>query len=168
MGGIAKGYAVDEAARVFREKGIDSFFIDAGGDVYAGGRNCVGKPWRIGIRDPRDSKNIIDVVEVIDGAVATSGDYEQYYEIRNQRWSHIIDPSSGYPQKEVISATVIAPSAMRADALATALCVLGVRLGTDHIDELGKKYASLMIIDKRTDGIKKISSHEYNNYRYKK
>ena len=96
---------------------------------YVGGLNCSGKPWRVGIRDPRDKSKIINIVELTDAAVATSGNYEQYYLINNKRWSHIVDPNSGYPQKDVISSTVIAPTAMEADALATALCVLGRRSG---------------------------------------
>jgi thiamine biosynthesis lipoprotein len=76
LGGIAAGYAVDEAARLFRFHGILDFLIDAGGDMYVGGNNCVGKPWRIGIKDPRDRAQVIDVVEVSDRAVVTSGNYE--------------------------------------------------------------------------------------------
>ncbi len=167
LGGIAKGYAVDEAARIFREHGIMSFFIDAGGDIYAGGPNCNGESWRIGIRDPRDGSKLIDTVRVKDMAVVTSGDYEQYYEIQNQRWSHIINPITGYPQKGVISATVIASSAQEADALATALCVLGEKSGTEHIDALEGSYASLIIGGKSPDVIEKFVSEEYENFRYK-
>ncbi len=168
LGGIAKGYAVDEAARIFREQGITSFFIDAGGDIYAGGLNCDGELWRIGIRDPQDRSKMIDIVKVTDMAVVTSGDYEQFYEIQNQRWSHIINPITGYPQKGVISATVIAPSAMEADAMATALCVLGGRLGTDHVNALNGSHASLIIAGKSPDAIERFSSRGYSNFQYKK
>jgi len=164
LGGIAKGYAVDEVARIFREHGILSFFIDAGGDLYVGGQSCSGKPWRIGIRDPRDQSKTIDIVELVDGAVATSGDYEQYYIIDSERWSHIIDPNTGYPQKNVISSTVIAPSAMEADALATALCVLGSQLGTELMDTLTVKHASLIIINDESNQIKKTPNKTYSNY----
>jgi len=164
LGGIAKGYAVDEVARIFREHGILNFFIDAGGDVYVGGQNCSGKLWRVGIKDTRDRSKIIDIVELTDGAVATSGNYEQYYTFENQRWSHIIDPISGYPQKDVVSSTVIAPSAMEADALATALCVLGSKSGTEFMDTLTGKHASLIIVVDESNQIKKTLSKTYSNY----
>jgi len=164
LGGIAKGYAVDEVARIFREHGIYQFFIDAGGDIYVGGQNCSGKQWRVGIRDPRDRSKIIDVVELTDGAVATSGNYEQYYLIENERWSHIIDPNSGYPQKDVISSTVIAPSAMEADALATALCVLGSKSGTELMDSLTGKHASMIIVGDELNQIQRTASKTYTSY----
>ena len=145
-----------------------NFFIDAGGDIYVGGKNCSGEPWRIGIRDPRDRSKIIDIVNVADKAVATSGDYEQYYQIQDQVWSHIINPITGYPQKDVISATVIAQSAIEADALATALCVLGQDRGTEHINALEKPYASLIIVKCESETIKKFASEEYEKYKYKK
>ena len=167
LGGVAKGYAVDEAARIFRHHGIKSFFIDAGGDIYAGGKNCAGEPWRIGIRDPRDRSKIIDIVKVVDKAVVTSGDYEQYYYIQDQKWSHIINPITGYPQRDVISATVIAQRAIEADALATALCVLGGDLGTGHINTLKEQYASLIITKGDSGVIRKFASEEYEKYKYK-
>lgn len=168
LGAIAKGYAIDEAARIFREHGIRNFFIDAGGDIYVGGRNCIDELWHIGIRDPRDKSRILDVVAVTDSAVATSGNYEQYYEIQNEQWSHIINPVTGYPQKGVISTTVIAPKAIQADALATALCVLGGDVGTKYIDTLKEPYASLIIIRHGSGRIKKFVSQEFEKFQYKK
>ena len=148
LGGIAAGYAVDEAVRIFRKNGINNFFIDISGDIYVGGRNCEGNLWRIGIRDPRDLSKIIDTVHLSDMAVATSGNYEQYYEIQNERWSHIMNPITGYPQKDVVSATMIAPSALETDAWSTALCVLGPRSGIQLVNAMplaGEKYACLII-----------------------
>ena len=167
LGAIAKGYAVDEAARVFRQHGIECFFIDAGGDVYVGGKNCSGETWRIGIRDPQDGSKIIDVVKVENQAVATSGDYEQYYEIQGQKWSHIINPVTGYPQKGVISASVIAPTALEADALATTLCVLGGVPGTEHINALTDEPRASLIITKPPSGdIKRYESAGYKKYKH--
>ncbi len=168
LGGIAKGYAADEAARIFRKHGVENFFIDAGGDIYVGGSNCIGESWRIGIRDPRNLSEIIDVVVLSNKAVVTSGDYEQYYEIQGQRWSHIMNPITGYPQKGVISATVIASSAMEADALATALCVLGGESGTDYINALDGSQASFIISKMQSKEIKKFLSQKYKNFQYKK
>ncbi len=161
LGGIAKGYAVDEAAKILRANGFESFFIDAGGDIYVGGKNCEGKSWRIGIRDPRNLSGIMEVVEVSDAAVTTSGDYEQFYEIQGQRWSHIINPVTGYPQKGVISATMIAPTAVAADALSTALCVLGPQKGISMVDSLGKEFSALVVIPDEKGEIQKYKSRYF-------
>jgi len=145
LGGIAGGYAVDEAVRILREHGFLDFLIDEGGDLFLSGKNCEGKPWRIGIRHPRDPQEMMEVLELSNQAVTTSGDYEQLYEIQNQHWSHIMNPLTGYPPKSVVSATVIAPTTEEADALATALCVLSPRGGVDLIDSLGEGFACLLI-----------------------
>ncbi len=145
LGGIAAGYAVDETVDILRRHGFTDFLIDLGGDMYAGGHNCQGKLWKIGIKDPRDITKIFDVVFLSNAAVTTSGDYEKFYEIKGQRWSHIFNPLTGYPQKGVTSATVIAPTTIAADALATALCVLGRERGQRLIDHLGEGYAALII-----------------------
>lgn len=145
LGGIGAGYALDEAAKIFRANGVNDFFIDIGGDIYAGGKNCEEKPWRIGIRNPEEESEIIDIVALSDMAVTTSGDYEKFYEINGRRWSHIINPVTGYPQKGVVSATVIAPTGIDADALATAVCVMGRPAGTEMINSLGENFASLIL-----------------------
>ncbi|MBN1869581.1 MAG: FAD:protein FMN transferase [Candidatus Omnitrophica bacterium] len=168
LGGIAAGYAVDEAARLFRRQGITRFFIDVGGDIYVGGKNCSGEPWCIGIRDPRDVSKIIDIVQVTDKSVTTSGDYEKFYVIGGHQWSHIINPVTGYPQEDVTSATVIADRAVATDALATALCVLGGEEGTKRIDALSGQYASLIIVKQESGDIRKWESEEYKKYKYKK
>jgi len=167
LGGIAKGYAVDEAARIFREHGFMNFYVEAGGDIYVGGHNCHGEPWKIGIRDPRDLSKIIDVVALKDMAVTTSGNYEQFYEIQGQRWSHILNPITGYPQKGVVSATVIAPTAKDADALSTAMCVLGRVKGNELIDALDAPYASLIIVEEDSNRIVKYASKEYKKNQFK-
>ncbi|MDP8211991.1 MAG: FAD:protein FMN transferase [Candidatus Zapsychrus exili] len=166
LGAIAKGYAVDEAARIFREHGINNFLIDAGGDIYAGGLNCDGELWKVGIRDPRNGLEIIDIVEISDMAITTSGDYEQFYEIDGKKFSHIINPKTGYPEQEIISATVIAPKAKDADVFSTALCVLGKRRGADLIDSLGVGYASF-IIEQSEDGLDMSESVQYKNFKAK-
>jgi len=164
LGGIAKGYAIDEAALIFEAHGIKDFYIDAGGDIFAGGVNCQEEKWRIGIRDPRDSSKIMEVVIVSDAAVATSGSYEQYYEIQGKRLSHILNPVSGYPQEGIISATVIAPKAQDADALSTALSVLDATQGTELLSRLGKAYASLVVSQSGNGDIKKWRSRTYKHY----
>ena len=151
LGGIAAGYAEDEAARILRSHGLPNFLIDAGGEFYAGGYNCHNKPWRIGIKNPHDRSKIIGVIEVSDKAVSTSGNYEQYFMIEGQEWTHIIHPVTGYPAKGILSATVIAPRGIDADAMATALCILDPPSGLRVIDALGEEWAAF-IITSNTDG----------------
>lgn len=160
LGGIAKGYAIDEAALIFKAHGINDFYIDAGGDVYVGGLNCKGEKWQIGIRDPSDPSKITDIIALSNAAVATSGNYSQFLEIGGKKWSHIINPVTGYPQEWVSSATVIAPNATDADALATALTVLGPK-GIELIDRLGKKYAAAMFVEQS-----ELESHSYSSRWY--
>jgi len=149
LGGIAKGYAVDVAAGVLRKNGFDNFMIDAGGDIYVSGKNCKGKAWRIGVRDP-DRSEIMDVVFLKDADITTSGSYEQSFKLGGESWSHIMDPRTGYPLKasgnnRVASVSVIAPTAAEADALSTALSVLGDQQGLTLIDRLGEGYAALVV-----------------------
>ena len=145
LSALAKGYAVDEAATIFRKYGVKDFFIDAGGDIYVGGHNCEGDLWRIGIRSPESKEKILKVVHVKDAAVTTSGDYEQFTMIGDQKWSHIVNPLTGFPWQSVNSATVIAPTAREADALSTALCVLPANKGVALIDRLGEGYAAVLV-----------------------
>jgi thiamine biosynthesis lipoprotein len=165
LGGIAGGYAVDEAARILRENGITNFFIDDAGDIYTGGYNCERKPWRIGVGDPRDRSKMIDIIALSNASVTTSGNYEHYYAIQGKRLSHILNPITGYPQEEVVSVTMIAPTAIEADALATALCVLGTRLGTDLVNGLPQGYASLMIVLGEKGEIHRRMSRGYPGFR---
>jgi len=115
LGAVAKGLAVDAAARELQPLG--DFAIDAGGDLYLGGRNPDGGKWHVGIRHPRADRTLIDALRVSDAAVCTSGDYE--------RGDHLIDPRTGLAASLAASVTVVAPGAMLADALATAAFVLG-------------------------------------------
>lgn len=121
LGAVAKGMAVDVAARELQP--FEDFAIDAGGDLYLGGHNAAGEPWSIGIRHPRLDGGILESVRVSDAAVCTSGDYERHAPAGDGH--HILDARTGTPAAGVASATVIAPSAMLADALATAAFVLG-------------------------------------------
>jgi thiamine biosynthesis lipoprotein len=164
LGGIGTGYSLDEAARIFRAHGVLSFFMDIGGDIYAGGLNCDGKPWKVAIRNPFNQKEIMEVVEIVDGAVATSGNYNKYYEIQGERFSHIINPRTGYPQKRVVSATVIAPKAIDTDAYSTALCVLEEERGTALINTLNDNYASLMISRDESQRVKRTQSRMYGKF----
>jgi thiamine biosynthesis lipoprotein len=141
LGGIAKGYAVDRALAVLRAYGVTSAAVNAGGDIALLGSKQ-GRPWRIGIQHPRRPGEVLTTLEVIDRAVVTSGDYERSFEQDGRRYHHLFDPRSGYPAERCQSVTVLAPGAMLADALATALFVLGPEAGLalladyPHVDAL--------------------------------
>lgn len=121
LGGIAKGHAVDRAVRALREHGIRDAMVSAGGDLYAMGRSPEGDPWRVGIRSPDDPTRLADEIEVEDRAVATSGDYESFFEHGGRRYHHLLDPSTGAPRvTSARSLTVTADRCLDADAAATA------------------------------------------------
>lgn len=120
LGGIAKGYAIDQAARRLREGGVRHALINVGDDALALGGNPDGGPWRVGIRHPRQPGRLLQVLALREQAVATSGDYANYFTRRGRRFAHLLDPHSGRPAETHRSLTVIAPTAMLADALATA------------------------------------------------
>lgn len=134
LGGVAKGYAVDRAVEVLRKQGFDSGFVDAGGDGMFFGTKPDGLPWIVGLRNPDNKTESIIVLKILDMAVATSGNYERYFN-ESARLSHISDPRTGYSSQNLISATVIAASAMEADALATAVFVLGPEEGIELIEK---------------------------------
>jgi FAD:protein FMN transferase len=124
LGAVAKGLAVDLAARELQE--FTNFAIDAGGDLYLGGCNAGGLPWSVGIRHPRAEHQLIDTLRVSDAAVCTSGDYERRSSDEDgDTGHHILDPRTGEPATVATSVTVLATSAMVADALSTAAFVLG-------------------------------------------
>ncbi|MCC7074459.1 MAG: FAD:protein FMN transferase [Deltaproteobacteria bacterium] len=136
LGGIAKGWALDRAADLLRKRGITSFLLSAGGQVYAGGSKG-GVPWQVGVRDPRGGPDeFFAVLEVVDVSVSTSGDYERFFEQDGVRYHHILDPKTGMPSRGLRSATVIAHDATLADALSTALMVLGRDKGLALVERL--------------------------------
>jgi len=146
LGGIAKGYGVDRAMAVLLEHGIEHAIVNAGGDLKALGRKR-GEPWEIAIRHPRDRERVIAVLPVSNTCVVTSGDYERFFEFEGRRYHHIIDPRTGQPSTGCMSATVIAPDAAFADALATALCVLSPEEGLAIVAELPRVECLLIGLD---------------------
>ena len=127
LSAIAKGYAVDAVAELLASTGIENYLVEVGGELRASGKKQNGEPWRIAIEKPSLSQGDIEqVVNLEDVAVATSGDYRNYFEKNGKRYSHTIDPRTGYPvDHRLASVTVIAATAARADALATAMMVMG-------------------------------------------
>lgn len=122
LGGIAKGYGVDRAVRSLREWGITDALVNVGGDLYAMGVSADGEPWEIGVRDPDDAARLVARFRISDRAVATSGDYAQYFEHNGRRYHHLLDPRTGEPRLGgARSVTVAADRCMTADAAGTAV-----------------------------------------------
>lgn len=134
LGGIAKGYAIREGARVLKEQGVTSALIDAGGDVYALGRKG-RKPWNVGIKNPR-GEDLLGYLEVEDLAVLGSGDYERCFFNDGKRYHHIFDPKTGYPAEGLSGTTLVYPDPMLADAWNTAIFVLGPEKGLKVLREM--------------------------------
>jgi thiamine biosynthesis lipoprotein len=134
LGGIAQGYAADRAALILRQRHVKSAIIDIGGEVLAIGRSPQGRPWRVGIKHPREM-GIIETIELENAAVSTSGDYEKFFIVDDQRYPHIIDPKTGLPAQDFASVTIIADNATYADALSTAVAIMGPA-GIHFLDSL--------------------------------
>ncbi len=139
FGAIAKGYAVDRAIEVLQAEGIRDAYVEIGGEVRTIGRHPEGRPWRIRVQDPRRPGDRaapgLAVIETTDRAVATSGNYEQFFAFEDRRYSHIVDPRTGLPvANDLVGVTVLAPTCLQADALATALSVLGMDAGRKLLD----------------------------------
>jgi len=144
---------------VLRREGVKTGLVDAGGDIFCFGERREGwfvetfakakTRWSIGIRHPRSANpnETIGVIRVDSGAIATSGDYENYFEVEGIRYHHLIDPATGMPARGVISATVLAPTATQADAWATALFVLGEE-GITLLEGLEGFEGSIVLEDK--------------------
>ena len=150
---IAKGYGCDVVADLLREQGCENFLVDIGGEVVAKGKNDKRQPWRIGIDKPTDDptgmqQELQDVITTDSIAMATSGNYRQFYYEGGTRRSHTIDPHTGYPiQHRLLSATVTASSCMRADALATASMVLGDEQALQMIEAIADAECYFIIAD---------------------
>jgi len=135
LGAIGKGFAIDCAVKILKENNINSCLINAGGQVYALGEKS-GSPWKVAIQNPRKPE-ITGTLELKDKSVSTSGDYEQFFFENGKRYCHIIDPKTGYPVTSGVSSiTVVTDSGLEADALSTAVFVLGKNRG----EELLKKF----------------------------
>lgn len=148
LGGIAKGYAVDAAARVLREEGLSSFFVQAGGDLYVAGKKPDGSRWRVGVRDPRgkDAADYFAMVEVEDHAFSTAGDYERSFIKDGKRYHHIIDPRTGFPATACRSVTIWAKDALTADAIDDAIFILGPEKGLKLVESI--EDAGAVVVDK--------------------
>ena len=132
-GGIAKGFGIDLASEALKKIGISRAFINSGGDLFCWGRNPSSHLWKIGIMHPR-KKGYLGVLSLSELGVATTGDYQRYFETDNIRYHHVLDPHSGYPSRNKQSVTVIGPQALYCDALSTAL------FASPHPEKIIEKY----------------------------
>lgn len=137
---LAKGYAVDAVGALLAGKGVRDYLVDIGGEVRGAGRNRQGKPWRIGINVPQETSSPLDFQATLpldNRAVATSGNYRNFYEVDGVKYSHTINPYTGFPERNtLLSASVLAADCMSADALATACMVLGTEKALALIESL--------------------------------
>jgi len=145
LGGIAKGYAVDRSIEMLRELGIEHAMVNAGGDTRLLGDRR-GKPWIVGVRDPRNEGRMVTRLPLENEAISTSGDYERYFEEDGVRYHHILVPGTGDVARAVRSATIIGPDATLTDGLSTTVFVLGVERGMELVSRLPGVEA--VIVDK--------------------
>jgi thiamine biosynthesis lipoprotein len=136
FGAIGKGYAADKAKALLIKKDVSGGIINASGDLKAWGRQPNGKDWMVAITNPLNKKKAFAWLPIHDSAVVTSGNYEKFVRFNDVRYSHIIDPRTGYPTSGIVSASVFSKSAELADALATAVFVMGIEVGLDFINQL--------------------------------
>ncbi len=151
LSAIAKGYAVDQLASLLDDHGIQRYLVEIGGELRGKGVNAQGQPWRVAVELPESNQRIpYRIIELVDMGMATSGDYRNYFEQGGVRYSHTIDPATGYPiRHNLASVTVLAPSTAMADGLATAIDVMGADRGLALAEAQG---LAVFVILKRGDG----------------
>lgn len=148
---VGEGYAADHLAQLMIEEGISRYLVSVGGALVSRGMNADGQPWRVAIQKPTDQENAVQAIVDINGhGISTSGSYRNYYELDGQRISHVIDPQTGRPiTHKLVSVTVIAPTALEADAWDTGLMVLGTEKAQQIVREQG---LAVYMITKQGDG----------------
>lgn len=136
FGGIGKGYAADRAKDLLKSMGIKGGIINASGDMSTWGKQPTGQDWSVGIKNPLNKNKVFIMLPIFNKAVVTSGNYEKFVMINGDRYSHIIDPRTGYPSKGIVSASIFPSSAELADALATSIFVMGIDVGLNFINQI--------------------------------
>lgn len=136
FGAIGKGYAADKAKELLISNGVVAGIINASGDMNTWGKQPNGESWKIAITNPLNKNKVFATLPINEGAIVTSGNYEKFVMFNGKRYSHIIDPKTGYPSRGIISVTVFAPKAELADALATSVFVMGIEVGINRINQM--------------------------------
>lgn len=147
FGGIAKGYAADIAKKMLQSQGVIAGIINASGDMNTWGFQPNGKEWQAGITNPLNKNKVFALMPISNTAVVTSGNYEKYVEFNGKRYSHIINPKTGYPSSGIVSVSVFAPRAELADALATSIFVMGIEVGLNFVNQI-KNIECIIVDDK--------------------
>lgn len=163
LSSIAKGFAVDEVARWLTSQGVEQFLVEVGGEMRVSGHSVRGDAWRVAIESP-DSATVVmaQAIRLENVSVATSGDYRNYFEREGRRYSHSIDPRSGQPvEHELVSVTVVHPSAMVADAWATALIILGPE---DALALARQQLLAVYFIERRDGGFHSSYTAQFEQY----
>ncbi len=142
FGGFGKEYAADRAAEVLRQRGLQHGYVNLAGDIRVLGPHPAGRPWQIGIQDPRLRNRLVASIPIAQGALTTSGDYERYFERDGQRYCHILDPRDGQPVRYWRSVTVLAPLTIVAGGVST-IAMLKQQAGLDYLDACGYSYLAI-------------------------
>jgi thiamine biosynthesis lipoprotein len=145
LGGIGQGYIADKIKELLKLKDCESGLVNVSGDISTWGKQLDGKPWTIGIINPMNKNKVFATFPLEDTAVETSGSYEKYVSFNGKRYSHIIDPRTGYPATGIVSISVFAKQTEMADALATGIFVMGVEIGLDFVNQI--KGLECIIVD---------------------
>lgn len=160
---VGEGFATDHLARLMEKEGINSYLVSVGGAVLTRGKNAQGEPWKVAIQKPTDRENAVQAVVDLQGhGISTSGSYRNYYELDGQRLSHVIDPTTGRPiQHKLVSATVIATTALEADGWDTGLMVLGA----EKAKALAlRENLAVYLIEKQGDGFSSWMSPQFKAF----
>lgn len=166
LGGIGKGYGVDKAFELLKKNGLENFVVNGAGDIRVHSLVDAPRPWRVGIRNPLAQKDTaMGVLQIRNGAVATSGDYERFFRHNGKNYHHVIDPRTGNFTREVCSVTVLAPTTLMADVYATTAMVLGTENGVDFLNHL--RHVSGFLVT-GTGKVVKTSSLLTNEFRNEK
>jgi FAD:protein FMN transferase len=136
FGGIGKGYAAERAKMVMQQSGVNSGIVNASGDLTTWGVQPDGKPWAVGIANPDDITRPFSWLNISDMAIATSGNYEKFVMINGKKYSHTIDPNTGLPVHGIKAVTIISPNAEIADAMATPVMIMGIKVGLDMVNQI--------------------------------
>ncbi len=161
FGAIGKGYAADKAKQVLIEKGVKAGIINASGDLNSWGTQPNGDLWKVGITNPLNKEKVFSWLPIENSAVVTSGNYEKYVTLNGVRYTHIINPKTGYPVVGLNSVTIFSESAELADALATAVFVMGLESGMDFINQLNGIECIIIDADNKIHTSTNIKLNEY-------
>jgi thiamine biosynthesis lipoprotein len=161
LGALVKGYAIDKAIDILKGGGIQNALINSGSDLKSIEKKSDQLNWRIGLQHPRNSESLLASFSISGKVVATSGDYQKYFEQNGKRYHHILDPKTGYPSTiSSMSSTVIAKNVMDADALSTAIFVLGSEKGIALLDSLNDVEGLIIDIKKEVSFSRNMGSIE--------